>query len=447
MALCDRINSGNACCLILDSIADGVFAVDRERRIISFFNRAAERITGFRARDTAGQYCFDVMRCDLCQTACPVEDAFRDGRAVRDRMATILTKDKREVRACLSVALIQDDAGKVVGAVEIFRDCTREEDLRRAVEGTYHCGEMISKNPRMQEIFEILPDVAESNSTVLIQGASGSGKSLLARNIHDLSPRRRRPFVKINCGAVPDSLLESELFGYRKGAFTDAKHDKPGRFQAAHGGTLFLDEIACTSPALQVKLLRFIEDKQFVPLGGTRPVTADVRILAAANTDLEDMVQEGTFRADLFYRLNVISLRLPALAARKEDIAFLVGHILKKLNAVGGKEVGRLSEQAMCVLMNYDYPGNVRELENIIEHAHVLCREGVIEVKHLPMELVRKIRRRQQQAPPSGPLQTSEQHTIRRTLQQHQGHRARTAHDLGISRATLWRKMKLYDID
>lgn len=446
MPLCGKIQNANLCCQVLDSIADGVFVVDRDRRIISYFNQAAERITGFSAEQAIGQCCFDILRSDLCQTDCPVEQALKSEQPIKERTATLLNRANRRVAACLSVTLIRDDSGAVVGAVEIFRDCTREEDLRRAVEGTYSFGELISKNARMQELFEILPDVAESSSTVLIQGASGSGKSLLARSIHELSPRRRGPFVKVNCGAVPDSLLESELFGYRKGAFTDARRDKPGRFQLAHGGSLFLDEIACTSPALQVKLLRFIEDKQFVPLGATVPVTADVRILAAANIDLEDLVQAGSFRADLFYRLNVISVRLPPLLERREDIPMLVVAMLRKLNAVTGKDINELSRPAMGVLMNHDYPGNVRELENIIEHAHVLCRGCVIEVTHLPVELVHRVRMRQPAANAPGPLQSSEEHTIRAMLKKHSGQRGQVANDLGISRATLWRKMKRYGI-
>ncbi len=443
--LCSLVKDGNTCCLILDSIDDAVFMVLKDRRIVDFFNKAAAHLTGFRVDEALGRPCYDILRSNLCLTQCPLEVVFQTAQAVRDRSASIVTREGREIPVSISISPIKDSQGQVVAAVEVVRDCSVEEDLRRVLNGSYHFGEVVSKNPVMQEILEFLPVVAESHSTVLIQGASGTGKSMLARIIHQLSPRRDGPFVKLNCGAIPDSLLESELFGYRKGAFTDAKKDKPGRLQAADGGTLFLDEVGCMSPALQVKLLRFLEERVFVPLGATEPVSADVRIVAATNVDLEQQVEAGTFRADLFYRLNVIGIRLPTLAERREDIPLLARHILRKHNAVSGKNIRDFSDQALALLMNYDFPGNVRELENIVEHACVLCSGTTIEAKHLPMDMVRKVRQRQENSELS-PLASSEERTIRWVLRRVKGNRIKAAQELGISRATLWRKMKRYGI-
>ncbi|SMC23983.1 PAS domain S-box-containing protein [Desulfacinum hydrothermale DSM 13146] len=445
-SICGLMDDGQTCCLIVNSINDGVFVVSRDRRIEGFFNQAAERLTGFRVEEAVGRACYDVLRCSLCQTECPVDLVFQKGEVVRDRPAKIISRDHREVPVCISLSPIKDDRERVIAAVEVVRDCSVEEDLRRVLHDSYHFGEVVSKNPLMQEILELLPVVAESHSTVLIQGESGTGKSMLARIIHQLSSRRAGPFVKLNCGAIPDPLLESELFGYRKGAFTDARKDKPGRLQAADGGTLFLDEVGCMSAALQVKLLRFLEERAYVPLGGTEPVFADVRIVAASNVDLEQQVAAGSFRADLFYRLNVIGLRLPTLAERREDIPLLARHILRKYNAVSGKNIRCFSEQALSLLMNYDFPGNVRELENIVEHACVLCPGPTIEVKHLPMDLVTKVRGRRRERPEPSPLASSEERTIRWVLRKVQGSRVKAAHELGISRATLWRKMKRYGI-
>ncbi|MEJ5365297.1 MAG: sigma 54-interacting transcriptional regulator [Desulfosoma sp.] len=445
-SLCGVTENGHTCCLIMNSIGDGVFVVGRDRRIEGFFNHAAERLTGFRVDEALGRTCYDILRSNLCQTQCPLDVVFQSGEGVRDRPARIVTRDHREVPVCVSVSPIKDAQGRVVAAVEVVRDCSVEEDLRKVLHDSYHFGEVVSKNPLMQEILELLPVVAESPSTVLIQGESGTGKSMLARIIHQLSPRRDGPFVKLNCGAIPDPLLESELFGYRKGAFTDAKKDKPGRLQTAAGGTLFLDEVGCMSGALQVKLLRFLEERVFVPLGATEPVSADVRIVAASNVDLERKVEEGAFRGDLFYRLNVIGIRLPTLAERREDIPLLARHMLKKYNAVCGKNIREISEPALSLLMNYDFPGNVRELENIIEHACVLCSGPVIEVKHLPMDVVGKVRSRRRERPEASLLASSEERTIRWVLRKVHGNRVEAARELGISRATLWRKMKRYGI-
>ncbi|MFI5341709.1 MAG: sigma-54 interaction domain-containing protein [Candidatus Methylomirabilales bacterium] len=443
---CAGRQAASACCVVLDSITDGVFAVDREQRVVSFFNRAAERITGFSAEEALGRHCFEVFRSRDCQTRCPVERTMTDGESVVDFPSVIITKAGVEVPVSIAAAPIRDERGAVVGAVEIFRDLSVIETLREGVSGRYRLGGLLSKSPRMQDVFEILPEVAESDSTVLIQGPSGSGKEVVAAAIHDLSHRKDQPFVKINCGAIPDTLLESELFGYVKGAFTDARRDKPGRFVAANHGTLFLDEIGDMSPALQVKLLRVLEERQFVPLGGTAPVHVNVRIIAASHKDIEQLVEAGSFRDDLYYRLNIIKIELPPLWERREDIPLLVEHLLSRLRSIKEKSVSGVSAEVMDLLLNYRFPGNVRELENILEHAYVLCKGPIIEKKNLPLDFLKKAERGSSAASPATLVESAEARTIQDVLRRHNGSRVAAARELGVSRSTLWRKIRKFHL-
>ncbi len=414
---------------------------------MSFFNRAATRITGFSAEEALGRHCFEVFRSRDCQTRCPVERTMTAGESVVDFPSVIINKAGVEVPVSIAAAPIRDEQGEVIGAVEIFRDLSVIETLRQAVSGRYRLGSLLSKSPRMQGIFEILPEVAESDSTVLIQGPSGSGKEVVATAIHDLSHRNDHPFVKINCGAIPDTLLESELFGYVKGAFTDARRDKPGRFVAANHGTLFLDEIGDMSPALQVKLLRVLEEKEFVPLGGTTSVQADVRVIAASHKDIETLVAAGSFRDDLYYRLNIIKIELPPLRERREDVPLLVEHFLARLRSVKGKGISGVAVEVMDLLMNYPFPGNVRELENILEHGYVLAKGPIIEKRDLPREFLTKT------AGNTGPLsattlvESAEAQIIRDVLRRHDGCRVSAARELGVSRSTLWRKIRRFHLE
>mgnify|MGYP005847505129 CR=1 FL=1 len=436
---------GAPCCTILRSVSEGVFTIDLEKRV-TFVNRAAESITGFSGEEVVGQYCFDIFRSSVCQAGCPLESAIRSGEPVYDQPAVIINKAGVQVAINLTADLLRSDAGDVLGAVEVFKDVSAIETLRKTITRRYHLGEMISKNHRMQDIFEILPDVAESESTVLIQGPSGSGKEVLANTIHELSPKKGKPFIKVNCGAIPDTLLESELFGYVKGAFTDAKKDKKGRFSLADHGSIFLDEVGDTSPAMQVKLLRVLEEKEFIPLGGTEPVRIDVRIIAASNSDLEKLVQEGKFREDLYYRINVIKIDLPPLCQKVEDIPLLTEHFLSKLNSLKGKNILGVSDEVMGLLMNYRFPGNVRELENILEHAYVLCRGQLIEAKHLPLEFLREAGKSAQTNQIIKPRESSEINSIEQALRKHGGNKVLVARELGIGRSTLWRKMKRFGL-
>lgn len=425
--------------VILDSVADGVFTVDRKWRITSF-NRAAEKITGVPRDQAVGQQCCDIFRASICESDCALKQALRTGHPVVNKAVFVVDPQGRRIPISVSAAQLKDKNGKVIGGVETFRDLTEVEQLRKAVEQRHTFQDIVSKSKAMQEIFDILPSVAESDATVLIEGKSGTGKELVARALHDLSPRREAPMVTVNCGAVPDSLLESELFGYKAGAFTDARTEKPGRFARAEGGTLFLDEIPDISQAMQVRLLRVLQDGVYEPLGGTEPVRSNVRIIAASNRRLETMVKRGTFREDLFYRLNVVKLSLPPLKDRKEDIPLLVDHFIRRFNATKNKNIDGYTPEVLAALMQYDYPGNIRELENIVEHAFVLCRGAIIETDCLPTDFLSRSGNAAAKALTS--VDDFERKLIEETLSKHRWNRTRAAAELGMHATTLWRKLK-----
>jgi len=394
-------------------------------------------------KQAIGQKCFDVFHANICQAACALKQTLETRKEIIDLSVDILNSRGETLPISISTAVLRDRRGKIIGGVETFRDLSSIETLRRELSGKYVRGDMVSKNEAMLKIFSLLPSIAESSSTVLIGGPSGSGKELLARAIHSLSLRTKGPYVVVNCGALPDTLLESELFGYVKGAFTDAKKDKPGRFALAEKGTLFLDEVGDISPALQVKLLRFLQEREYEPLGGLKPIKADVRVVAATHRDLYGMVQEGAFREDLYYRLNVVRIELPLLAKRREDIPLLVDHFIKRFNLKMNKRISAVSPEVMELFMRYDFPGNIRELENALEHAFVLCNASQIKVEHLPRELLDKAPKMSPPAQiPPDPLKMAEARAILQVLEKHGGTRKKAAEELGISAVTLWRKMK-----
>jgi PAS domain S-box-containing protein len=434
--------------VILNSIADGVFTTDNDGKI-TFMNKAGEEITGFSSKEALGRHCFDIFRADICQSRCALKETLKTKKEIINLPATILKKGGQKVPISISTAVLKNERGQIIGGVETFRDLSAIEELKKELSQKYTLGDIISKNHLIHDIFNILPNIAESDSTVLIQGASGTGKELFAKAIHHLSRRKEKPFIKVNCGALPDTLLESELFGYVKGAFTDAKKDKPGRFALANEGTIFLDEVGDMSPSLQVKLLRVLQEKEYEPLGSTSPRKTDVRIIAATHQDLSKLVSEGKFRDDLFYRLNVVRIELPPLSQRKEDIPLLIDAFIQKFNAKMGKQMMGVSDQALRLLLQYDFPGNVRELENIIEHAFVLCGGNRIEIDCLPKERtmnreeIKSIKPLEEKYP----FEKAEAEVLERTLKKHQGNRIHTARELGISRATLWRKIKRYRIE
>lgn len=433
--------------IILNCIADGVFTIDLEKNITTF-NKSAERITGISFDQAIGQKCFDVFHSNICQGQCALEKTLQTGKENIEIYVTIIDSQGRTVPISVSTAVLKNNIGNVIGGVETFRDLSAIEQMRKEIQEHYTFQDIISKNHDIQNILTVLPDIAESGSTVLIQGPSGSGKELFARAIHSLSTNRDGPYVAVNCGALPDTLLESELFGYVKGAFTDAKKDKPGRFALAKGGTLFLDEIADISTALQVKLLRVLQEGEYEPLGSTKPVKANTRIIAATNKNLSELLAQGRFRDDLYYRLNVIKIELPPLSKRREDIPLLVEHFVRQFNLKKGRKITGVSRDVMEALMTYDFPGNIRELENIIEYGFVLCRDFVITLNHLPLDFRKIIYQNESRTKEQKThlLRQAEAETVKQTLGKHRGHRGKAAAELGIDKSTLWRKMKKFGI-
>jgi PAS domain S-box-containing protein len=433
--------------LIFDTISHGIFTIDSAGRITSF-NRTAEELTGYSRDEVVGRSCSQVFRADICEADCPLKRSIKTFQRTESHEVTIKTKNGTVLPIAISTAALVSGKGAVIGGVEMFRDLSLVEELRKRLHGTYVCEDLVSKSAAMQRIFKLLPPVANSQSTVLIEGESGTGKELIARAIHNLGPRRRKPFVAVNCGALPENLLESELFGYRRGAFTDAKTDKPGRFALAEGGTLLLDEVGDLPPSMQVKLLRVLQERTYEPLGATAPVKSDVRVIAATNRDLAQEVQRKRIRQDLYFRLNVIRIQLPRLADRREDIPLLARHFIDRFNTLQERRITRCSERAMAALLAYPFPGNVRELENAIEHAFVVCAGDTIQLDDLPAHIVKATREAARtEAPPSLPLERAEVEAIRAVLDRNGWNRIRAAAELGISRNTLWRKMKRYGIE
>lgn len=427
--------------IILDSIADGVFTVDKNWRIMSF-NRAAEKITGVKQEEAIGQSCCDVFRSTICEHACVLKKTIETGQPIINQAIYILDAQGRRVPISISTAILKNQAGEIIGGVETFRDLSMVEQLQKALLKKVSYEDIVGRSRAMQQLFDVLPEIADSDSTILIEGPSGSGKEVVSRAIHQLSPRKDKPFIAINCGALPDNLLESELFGYKSGAFTDARKEKPGRFALAEGGTILLDEVSDVSPAMQARLLRVLQEKTYEPLGSTQSVKANVRILAATNQELAQLVKVGTFREDLFYRINVFRIELPPLKDRREDIPLLIDHFIAKFNQLKNKDIHGVTEEVMMIMMNYDFKGNIRELENIIEHAFVLCRGGLIDCQHLPLIF------QNQSAPinvaqPGMTLKAIETIHIMDAIQRHRGNRQAAAKELGINPSTLFRKLNV----
>ncbi len=442
---------------ILDSLSEAVITVGRDHRIASF-NRAAERLVGVPTEQVLGKDCREILSANFGpeQHNCPMGDVAEGGKPRSGVDGTLRRPDGRIVPVGASWEFFTDETGEVRGFVITFRSFEEIERIAEERRSKFPFRDIVGKTPRLRRIFDLVEVVKDTDSTVLITGESGTGKGLFARAIHDLSPRRDGPFVKVNCAALTETLLESELFGHVKGAFTGAIADKVGRFEAADGGTIFLDEIGDVSPAVQVKLLRVLQEREFERVGSSRTQAADVRVIAATNRDLKEAMREGRFREDLFYRLNVIPIVVPPLRERREDIPLLADHILKRLRARGLERVRAVSADAMRCLMEYPWPGNVRELENVLERGAVCARGAVLAVEDLPEEVCEGVRARGREdagaAPRRAPAPTEEERgaggpaaakeSIVRALEEHRWNRGAAAAALGIDRSTLWRKMK-----
>ncbi|HUL57678.1 MAG TPA: sigma 54-interacting transcriptional regulator [Anaeromyxobacteraceae bacterium] len=431
---------------VLDSIAEGVLTVDREGRITSF-NRAAQRILG--CGDCAiGEAAAARLPAEIAGPGAPLHETLSSGRPVGNREVTILDGAGRSFPISISAGPVRDEAGGTLGAVCTVRDLREIERLADERRQRGPLLGIVGKHPRMREVFDRVEMIRDSDSTVLIQGESGTGKGLLALALHRVSPRHARPFVKVSCAALPESLLESELFGHERGAFTGAIRDRKGRFELADRGTIFLDEIGDLSPAVQVKLLRVLQEQEFERVGGSETIRVDVRVIAATHRDLPRLMADGRFREDLYYRLNVIPVRIPALRERRSDIPLLVQHLLDHFASIGKGKAASISPRALAILMDHDWPGNVRELENVLEHAVVCSRGSVIEPEALPRALLVPAPSRPRAGRPraQGTAPREERQRILRALEACSWNRGRAAARLGVDRTTLWRKMQRLQI-
>lgn len=439
---------------ILEALAEGVIVLDTEGRI-RYCNNAMESLTGYSREEIIGRHCSDISVNDCCSSR-PCE-LFSMG-SIESRECAITLKSGKTVPVLKNGRVLRDASGAAVGAVETITDLSILQSTRNRLEQLEErvkkdrFGRLIGKSAPLQEIFSLIALAGASNATVLVTGETGTGKELVSLSIHEHSPRKEAPFVKINCSAIPETLLESELFGHARGSFTGAIRDKIGRFEAADGGTLFLDEVGELSPLIQVKLLRFLQEKEFERLGEATTRKADVRIIAATHRDLRQMVREGNFREDLFYRLKVFPIHIPPLRERKEDIGPLVEHFIARFNAETGKSIRGLTHDAALTLMDYCWPGNIRELENAIEHAFVTCREEQIDLFDLPLE-IRRVEMRKGVCVPEqaqeavAPLRAGVRRRISDTefddaLQKSGGNLSETARILGVDRTTVWRRMR-----
>ena len=425
---------------ILDSVSDGIITIDPEMRIISF-NRAASAITGFARDEAVGKRFSDVFSDELTEGSTLVRNALHKAEYVSDIERQIVGKAGQRRLVRITINALCKAGGVPAGVVIALRDIQQIHELREQLKGQSAFNAIVGKNHKMREIYRLIEQVADSHASVLVQGESGTGKELVARAIHRQSPRRDQPFVTVNCAALVETLLESELFGHVKGAFTGASNAKLGRFELADGGTIFLDEIGDVSPPVQVKLLRVLQEKEFEHVGDSKTNKVDVRVIAASNKNLWELVHEGRFRDDLYYRLKVVTINLPSLRERRDDIPLLVQHFVEKFNRQTGKALLGATREAMAALMSYLWPGNIRELENAIEHAFVLCRAQYFGLDDLPEEIA-KARLCEDFADLDAPAEGSlERQKILNTLKS-AGGLNEAARRLGISRTTLWRKLK-----
>ena len=434
---------------IINSLADGVFTVDRDLRVTNF-NKGMEKITGLKNADVMGRPCREIFNADNCESSCPLSYTLKNGYGIANVSERIAGKDGDMVPVFISTALLRDN-GADIGLIATVRDASEIEQLKKEVNNRYHFSNIIGKSSRMQQIFDIIENLKDTDCAVLIGGESGTGKELTARAIHHESYRRNKPFVKIDCSAIVEGLFESELFGHVKGAFTGAIRDKTGKFEMADGGTVFLDEIGEMPPALQAKLLRAIQDREFERVGDTRTRKVDVNIIAATNRDLKHEIENNRFRKDLYYRLCVVPIEMPPLRERKEDIPLLVKNFLSRYSpkAPDRPKITEITPAAMAALMDHDWPGNIRELENIIEHACIRSRSNTIEMESLPPSL--GAIRKQPPLPageqgPSANKHDAERLFMEDILKKHNGNRTKAARDIGLSRTTFWRKLKKHNL-
>ncbi|MFH0728165.1 MAG: sigma 54-interacting transcriptional regulator [Pseudomonadota bacterium] len=439
---------------IIDTLPDGLIVVDTAG-VIQAANPAAEKLTGYTIAELLGSSC-RILNCTGCKIVgvgrgkdfCKL---FTVGQS-RGKECVISRRDNRLVHIHKSATLLRGPDGEVAGAIETLTDVSELirkqqeiESLRKTLqlEEGYHG--LLGKSPAMERLFALIESVAPSNAPVLIQGQSGTGKELVARAIHEAGARKEGPFVKVNCAALNESLLESELFGHVKGAYTGADRDRIGRFEAAHGGTIFLDEVGDIPLSTQVKLLRVLEEKEIERVGDHKPVPVDVRIVSATHRNLEESVTKGEFREDLFFRINVFPLYCPSLGERREDIPIIVQNFIERNSQKGIKKIIGLTADAMSLLLSHTWPGNVRELRNAIEYAFVLCPGGYIDVTHMPPKISGAGGNAVCFIPPNGDFR-EEKARLEQVLRQVGWNQSEAGRLLGVSRVTVWKRIKKYGI-
>jgi len=435
---------------VFETMRDGLMIVDKDGNII-FFNAAAERITGYRKEEVVGQQC-TILDSDTCviltdegrQKDCGI---FKTGASINNKKCRIRASDGRAVYLLKNATILKNEKGEMIGAVESMTDITslymkemELEELKQELRQEYWFMGLLGKSEPMQHLFEQIRNAAGSEAPVLVSGESGTGKNLVAQAIHGLSRRKEGPFVALNCGSLNDYLLESELFGHKKGSFTGAMNDRMGRFEAAHNGSIFLDEIGDMPKVMQVKLLRVLEEKVVERVGDHRPVPVNVRLISATNKDLNSLVNSEAFREDLLYRINSILIKVPPLRERAEDIPVITFHYLKKISHINNKDIRRISPDALDIITNYRWPGNVRQLINTIEHCAITCKGDTVEVSDLPEYVFHEKK-------VEGNNKSTDRDQLLSALSQYKGNRTLTAKHLGISRVTLWKRLKELGIE
>jgi PAS domain S-box-containing protein len=440
---------------VVDTIQDGLMIVDRKGTIVSV-NRALEAITGYTKAELVGSPC-SALHCDICQIARDGEGEhwcvlFRTG-SLSMRRCMLQKKDGTYIYILKNASLLSNSKGEVIGAVETLTDITEVvqkdhqiEAFQRELRSEDGFHGILGVSVAMQRVFNLIVNATESDAPVIIFGESGTGKDLVARAIHETGSRKARPFLNVNCAALNESLLESELFGHAKGAFTGAYRARKGRFEAARGGDIFLDEIGDLPLSTQVKLLRVLEEKVIVRVGENEPVDVNVRVISATNKDLKQLIQAGLFREDLFYRINVIPISLPPLRDRMEDIPLLAGFFFRRLRMKSGKEIQGVSNEAMTKLMEYHWPGNVRELKSAFEYAFISCHEPMIKPHHLPPGIFRGQETQENSASNSASNDEPKKKKLLEALEKAGGNQSEAARLLGVSRVTVWSQMKKYGI-
>lgn len=443
----ELIDQKNKLDAIFNSNIEGTFTIDDGWNVTSF-NAAAEKITGYKESEAIGKKCWQIFNSTICRNGCHMEQTMKKGKPTIGNELEIISKSGRRVPIRVNSAILINNKNEKIGAVETFLDVSEIKNLSEHLDEKFKYENIVGKNKEIKQIINVLESVAQTDSSVLITGESGTGKELAARAIHLNSSRRTGPFVAVNCSAFAESLIESELFGHEKGAFTGAVKSKVGRFELANGGTLFLDEIGDLSITVQTKLLRVLETREIERVGSNKSIKIDTRIIAATNKDLEKEIEAGGFREDLYYRINVMNIQLPPLRERKDDLPILVNHFIEKFNSKFDRNIKHFSSSAFDILMDYNWPGNIRELENVIEHCFVLCDSDIIQIEHLPKRLREGEFNTIQSSGTNNfnHIKDAERNIIINTLKKHNGNRTKTAEELKIHPTTLWRKMKKFNL-